>query len=89
MAKVVRAFSIDPDVARMIDRIAEKESTWHKKPNKSRAVNRALRWYYLESDMAETIYMFETQAQYWKDQAQKGREEKGFSRFFRALFRAR
>ena len=54
MAKVVRAFSLDPEVARMIDRIAEKDSTWSKKANKSRVVNQALRWYYL-TDIAEVI----------------------------------
>ena len=54
MAKVVRAFSLDPEVAKMIDKIAEKNSTWSKRSNKSKVVNQALRWYYL-TDIAEEI----------------------------------
>ena len=88
LAKVVRAFSIDPDVARMIDRIAERESTWHKKPNKSRVVNRALRWYYLESDMSETIHMFESEAQFWREKANKNVSKQGVKHHLRGLFRS-
>jgi hypothetical protein len=88
LAKVVRAFSIDPDVARMIDRIAEKESTWHKKPNKSKVVNRALRWYYLESDMSETIHMFESQAQYWRKESTRLSSNGGVKHHLRGLFKA-
>lgn len=66
MAKVVRAFSLDPEVAASIDRIAKRYSTWDKKPNKSRLVNQACRWYF-ETDLAENVEMIESQAQYWKD----------------------
>ena len=55
MAKVVRAFSIDPEVADRIDRIAQQEATWHKRPNKSRVVNLALRWYYTDTNIADII----------------------------------
>ena len=55
MAKVVRAFSIDSEVAEMIDKIANREATWDKKPNKSRTVNLALRWYYMDTNIAEVL----------------------------------
>ena len=69
MAKVVRAFSIDPDVARKIDKIAEQESTWEKKPNKSRVVNMALRWYYIDTDTAWNVSMQRERADYWQQRA--------------------
>jgi len=59
MAKIVRAFSIDPDVGAAIDRIAAEESTWDTKPNKSRVVNRALRWYYIDTDISFNVAMIE------------------------------
>jgi len=67
LAKVVRAFSLDTEVAQAVDRIAEKYSTWEHRPNKSRVVNQALRWYYMETDIAFNIEMYESQAQYWQD----------------------
>lgn len=66
MAKVVRAFSIDPEVARMIDRIAQKNSSWSKNPNKSKVVNQALRWYYL-TDIAEIIDSKDEEIAYWRN----------------------
>ena len=66
MAKVVRAFSLDPEVAASIDRIAQQYSTWEKKPNKSKLVNQACRWYFM-TDLAEEIEMKDSQAQYWRD----------------------
>ncbi len=66
MAKIVRAFSIDPEVGEMIDRIAEKNSSWSHNPNKSRTVNQALRWYYL-TDIAEIIDDKDEQIRYWRD----------------------
>ena len=66
MAKVVRAFSLDPKVARMIDRIAEKNSSWKKRSNKSKTVNQALRWYYL-TDIAEVIDAKDQEINYWRD----------------------
>ena len=69
MAKVVRAFSIDPEVADAIDRIAHQNSTWEKKPNKSRVVNLALRWYYIDTDTAENVSMIQERADYWQKKA--------------------
>ena len=68
MAKVVRAFSLDPEVARMIDKIAEKDSTWKKKANKSKTVNQALRWYYL-TDIAEVIADLEGMVEFQRKRA--------------------
>ena len=66
MAKVVRAYSLDPEVSEAIDRIAQQQSTWEKKPNKSRLVNQACRWYFL-TDLAEEIEILESRAAYWQD----------------------
>jgi hypothetical protein len=55
MAKVVRAFSIDREVADRVDLIAKKNSTWDRKPNASRVVNDALRWYYTDTNIADII----------------------------------
>ncbi len=55
MAKVVRAFSIDSEVAERIDLIAKKDSTWGRKPNASRVVNNALKWYYTDTNLADVI----------------------------------
>ena len=60
MAKVVKAFSIDPEVARMIDS--------YKDGSRSKRVNQALKWYFF-TDIHEVIEMKESQAQYWKDKA--------------------
>tara|TARA_R100000655_G_scaffold89375_2_gene129837 strand:+ start:636 stop:905 length:270 start_codon:yes stop_codon:yes gene_type:complete len=79
MAKVVRAFSIDPEVARMIDKIANQESTWHKKPNRSRVVNLALRWYYL-SDIAEIIADKDEQIEYWRNKVLNAPPRGGWKR---------
>ncbi len=49
----------------MIDRIAEKNSSWSHRPNKSRTVNQALRWYYL-TDIAEIIDDKDEQIEYWR-----------------------
>jgi len=85
MAKVVRAFSIDPEVAQMIDRIANQNSTWDKKPNKSRVVNLALRWYYL-SDIAEIIADKDEQIAYWRNKVLDDPSSRGWRRFF-SVFR--
>ena len=68
MAKVVRAFSLDPEVARMIDRIAEKDASWQSKANKSRVVNQALRWYYL-TEIAEVISDLEGMVEFHRKRA--------------------
>ena len=89
MAKVVRAFSIDPEVARMIDRIAEKNQTWSHKPNKSKVVNQALRWYYL-TDIAEIIEMKDSEIEWWKNRAKKisgGPSNEGVKHHLRELLR--
>ncbi len=81
MAKVVRAFSIDPEVANMIDKYAQREATWHKKPNKSRQVNLALRWYYL-SDMAEIIAIKDEEIEYWRNKVLDAPKRGGWKRIF-------
>ncbi len=86
MAKVVRAFSIDPEVARMIDRIAERDSSWSHRPNKSRVVNQALRWYYL-TDIAEIIDAKDSEVAYWKDKCISQQGGKGHLSKLFALFR--
>jgi hypothetical protein len=86
MAKVVRAFSIDPEVARMIDRIAERDSSWSHRPNKSRVVNQALRWYYL-TDIAEIIEDKDEQIDYWKNQCLSKQGGNGHLSKLFALFR--
>ena len=57
MAKVVKAFSIDPQVARMIDS--------YKDGSRSKRVNQALKWYFF-SEISEIIEMKESEAAYWK-----------------------
>jgi hypothetical protein len=66
MAKVVGAFSFDPEVLEAINKIAQQQSTWEKKPNKSRLVNQACRWYFM-TDLAEEIEILESRAAYWQD----------------------
>ncbi len=83
MAKIVRAFSIDPEVGEMIDKIARQNSTWDKKPNKSRVVNQALRWYYL-TDIAEIIEDKDSQVRYWRD---KCLSNQGVKHHLRGLLR--
>ena len=85
MAKVVRAFSIDPEVARMIDRIAEKNQTWAKKPNKSKVVNQALRWYYL-TDIAEIIEMKDSEIEWWRKRS-SGVSKQGVKHHLAGLLR--
>ena len=68
MAKVVGAFSFDPEVLEAINRIAQQQSTWEKKPNKSRLVNQACRWYFM-TDLAEEIEILESRAAYWQDKS--------------------
>ena len=58
MAKVVKAFSLDPEVVRIIDS--------YKDGSRSKRVNMALRWYFL-SDIHEIIDMHKDEAQYWRD----------------------
>jgi len=91
MAKVVRAFSIDPEVADMIDRIANKEATWHKKPNKSRVVNLALRWYYTDTNIAEIIADRDSLIEFHRQRANglssQGGVKHHFTELLKAIFR--
>ena len=57
MAKVVKAFSIEPKVAKIIDSYTS--------GNRSKLVNLALEWYFL-SDIHEIIEMKDSEAAYWK-----------------------
>jgi len=58
MAKVVKAFSLDPEVARIIDS--------YKDGSRSKRVNLALRWYFL-SDIHEIIAIKDDEARYWRN----------------------
>jgi tRNA-dihydrouridine synthase len=86
MAKVVRAFSIDPEVAQMIDRIAEKNQTWSKKSNKSKVVNQALRWYYL-TDIAEVISELEGMVEFHRKRANGYASKQGVKHHLAGLLR--
>ena len=87
MAKVVRAFSIDSDVAEMIDRIAEREATWHKKPNKSRVVNQALKWYYTDTNLSEVIADRDSLVDFHRNRANRYASSGGVKHHLRELLR--
>lgn len=57
MAKIVKAFSIEPKVGQIIDSYTS--------GNRSKLVNQALEWYFL-SDIHEIIEMKDSEAAYWK-----------------------
>lgn len=52
MAKVNKAFSIDPETFMMLDRYCAASETWDKKKSRSKVVNDAIRWY-LQGDVPE------------------------------------
>ena len=52
MAKVNKAFSIDPETFLMLDRYCAASETWDKRRSRSAIVNEAIRWY-LQGDIAE------------------------------------
>lgn len=54
MAKVNKAFSIDPDTFLMLDRYCAASETWDKRRSRSAIVNEAIRWY-LQGDNADMI----------------------------------
>ncbi len=87
MAKVVRAFSIDSEVAHMIDRIAQQEATWHQKPNKSRVVNQALKWYYTDTNYAEIIADRESLIEFHKKRADGWASNQGVKHHLVGLLR--
>ena len=76
MAKVVKAFSLDPDVARYIDKF----------PNgkKSDEVNWALRSYFF-SEYGQTIQVLKESREYWMD---KHASNRGVKHHLRELLRA-
>ena len=84
MAKVVKAFSLDPDVARYIDKF----------PNgrKSDEVNWALRSYFF-SEYGQTIQVLKESREYWMDKNTSKQGVKhhlvGLLKAIRALFRVR
>ncbi len=79
MAKVVKAFSIDPEVARMIDS--------YKDGSRSKRVNMALKWYFF-SDIADVIEMKDVTIEYWKGKCvSNGGVKHHFLGFWKALFR--
>ena len=54
MAKVNKAFSIDPETFLMLDRYCQASETWDKRRSRSAIVNEAIRWY-LQGDNADMI----------------------------------
>ena len=54
MAKVNKAFSIDPDTFLMLDRYCAASETWDKRRSRSAVVNEAIRWY-LQGNNADMI----------------------------------
>ena len=54
MAKVNKAFSIDPETFLMLDRYCAVSETWDKRKSRSAVVNEAIRWY-LQGDNADMI----------------------------------
>ena len=54
MAKVNKAFSIDPETFIMLDRYCAASETWDKRRSRSAVVNEAIRWY-LSGDNADLI----------------------------------
>ena len=54
MAKVNKAFSIDPETFLMLDRYCAASETWDKRKSRSAVVNEAIRWY-LQGDNSEMI----------------------------------
>lgn len=54
MAKVNKAFSIDPETFLMLDRYCAASETWDKRRSRSAVVNEAIRWY-LQGDNADMV----------------------------------
>ena len=54
MAKVNKAFSIDPQTFIMLDRYCAASETWDKRRSRSAVVNEAIKWY-LSGDNADLI----------------------------------
>lgn len=54
MAKVNKAFSIDPQTFIMLDRYCAASETWDKRRSRSAVVNEAIKWY-LSGDNADMI----------------------------------
>ena len=54
MAKVNKAFSIDPETFLMLDRYCAASETWDKRRSRSAVVTEAIRWY-LQGDNADMI----------------------------------
>ena len=81
MAKVVKAFSIDPDLAEYID-------SWES-GTRSEHVNWALRAYFFSS-AADEIYSIKCARDYWRGEALKnGGVKHHLVGLFKALFRVR
>jgi len=81
MAKVVKAFSLDPDVARYIDRFPAGK--------KSEEVNWALRSYFF-TEYGQTIQVLKESREYWMDKhASKQGVKYHAQELFKALFRVR
>lgn len=83
MAKVVKAFSLDPDVARYIDRFPAGK--------KSEEVNWALRSYFF-TEYGQTIQTLKESREYWMEkhlnEKRKHSNKQGVKHHLRELFKA-
>ena len=58
MAKVNKAYSIDPETFMMLERYCAASETWDKKKSRSKVVNDAIKWF-LSGDVANQIHSHE------------------------------
>ena len=58
MAKVNKAYSIDPETFMMLERYCAASETWDKRRSRSKVVNDAIRWF-LSGDVADQIHSHE------------------------------
>ena len=54
MAKVNKAYSLDPRTVELLEQYCQKHDNWDKKWSRSKVVNDAILWY-LEGDTAELV----------------------------------
>ena len=54
MAKVIRSFSLDPEVSQILEDYCSASDNWNRNISRSRIVNDAINWY-LAGDTAELV----------------------------------
>ena len=55
MAKVIRSFSLDPEVSDILENYCRQSDNWHKNISRSKVVNDASRGFLSDTDRAELI----------------------------------